>query len=58
MKDFRRLFLKGLAALMPTVVTIAVLVWAFNWINDRVATGRDVDRQPVLGIGRSPPRTR
>jgi uncharacterized membrane protein len=37
LEDFRRLFLKGLAALLPTVVTFAILVWAFNWINERVA---------------------
>ena len=36
-KDFKTLFLKGLAALLPTVVTIALLAWVFNWINNRVA---------------------
>ncbi len=36
--DFKRLFMKGLAALLPTVVTIALLVWAFSWINNHIAS--------------------
>jgi uncharacterized membrane protein len=29
---FRRFFLRGLAALLPTIVTIALLVWAYNFV--------------------------
>jgi len=36
--DFKRLFMKGLAALLPTVVTIALLLWAFNWVNGHIAS--------------------
>lgn len=36
--DFKRLFLKGLAALLPTLVTIALLLWAFNWVNEHIAS--------------------
>jgi len=35
--NFKRLFMKGLAALLPTVVTIAMLLWAFNWVNGHIA---------------------
>ncbi len=36
--DFKRLFMKGLAALLPTVVTIALFLWAFNWVNGHIAS--------------------
>ncbi len=36
--SFKRLFMRGLAALLPTIATIALLAWAFGWINSRVAT--------------------
>ncbi len=36
--DFNRVFMKGLAALLPTVVTIALLLWAFNWVNGHIAS--------------------
>ncbi len=32
--DFRRFFLRGLAAVLPTVLTIAVIVWVFTLIQD------------------------
>lgn len=34
--DFRRFFLRGLAALVPTLLTFAIIVWAFRLINDNV----------------------
>ncbi|MFQ5494447.1 MAG: DUF502 domain-containing protein [Phycisphaerae bacterium] len=34
--DFRRFFLRGLGALVPTLLTFAILVWAFRLINDNV----------------------
>lgn len=34
--DFRRFFLRGLAALVPTLLTIAILVWAYRLVNDYV----------------------
>ncbi len=36
MDDFRRFFLRGLGALVPTLLTFAILVWAYRLINDNV----------------------
>ena len=36
MNDFRRFFLRGLGALVPTLLTFALLVWAYKLINDNV----------------------
>jgi len=36
MDDFRRFFLRGLAALGPTLLTVAILVWVFTLVNDHV----------------------
>lgn len=38
MDDFRRFFLRGLAALVPTLLTFAIIVWAYRLINDNVGT--------------------
>lgn len=38
MTDFRRFFLRGLAALVPTLLTFAILVWAYKLINDNVGS--------------------
>lgn len=38
MDDFKRFFVRGLAALVPTILTIALLVWAYRIVNDNVAT--------------------
>ncbi len=34
--DFRRFFLRGLGALIPTLLTFAIIVWAYRLINDNV----------------------
>jgi len=34
--DFRRFFLRGLGALVPTLLTFAILVWAYRLVNDNV----------------------
>lgn len=34
--DFRRFFLRGLGALIPTLLTFAILVWVYQLINDNV----------------------
>lgn len=34
--DFRRFFLRGLGALVPTLLTFAILVWAYRFVNDNV----------------------
>lgn len=34
--DFRRFFIRGLGALVPTLLTFAIIVWAFRLINDNV----------------------
>ncbi len=36
MDDFRRFFLRGLAALVPTLLTFAILVWAYTFVNNYV----------------------
>ncbi len=36
MDDFRRFFLRGLGALIPTLLTIAILVWAYSLVNGYV----------------------
>ena len=36
MDDFRRFFLRGLGALVPALLTVAIIVWAFRLINDNV----------------------
>ena len=32
-KDFRRFFLRGLAAVLPTVLTMAIIIWVLSFIN-------------------------
>lgn len=34
--DFRRFFLRGLGALVPTLLTFAILIWAYRFVNDNV----------------------
>lgn len=34
--DFRRFFLRGLGALVPTLLTFAILIWAYSFVNDNV----------------------
>ncbi len=36
MDDFRRFFLRGLGVLVPTLLTIAIVVWGYRLINDNV----------------------
>lgn len=36
MDDFRRFFLRGLAVLVPTLLTFAIVVWAYRLVNDNV----------------------
>lgn len=38
MDDFRRFFLRGLAALIPTLLTFAILVWAYKFVDKNVGT--------------------
>lgn len=35
--DFRTFFVRGLAILLPSVVTLALLLWAYTFLRDRVA---------------------
>lgn len=48
MSDFKRFFLRGLAAVLPTVLTIAILVWVFGQI-DRYF-GRYINIAVAYGI--------
>ena len=34
---FRMYFLRGLAVLIPTVLTIWLILWGFNFINDKIS---------------------
>ncbi|MGD2108491.1 MAG: DUF502 domain-containing protein [Phycisphaerae bacterium] len=36
MDDFRRFFLRGLGALVPTLLTIAILAWAYHLVDETV----------------------
>lgn len=36
MDEFRRFFFRGLAALVPTLLTIAIVVWAYHFVNEHV----------------------
>lgn len=38
MDDFRRFFLRGLGALVPSLLTIAILVWAYKLVNENVGS--------------------
>lgn len=38
MDDFRRFFLRGLAALVPTLLTFAILVWVYQFVDGYVGT--------------------
>jgi uncharacterized membrane protein len=35
--QFRRYFLRGLAVLLPTVLTIWIILWGYNFINDKIS---------------------
>ncbi|HOF18646.1 MAG TPA: hypothetical protein PK082_07030, partial [Phycisphaerae bacterium] len=48
MSDFKRFFLRGLAAVLPTVLTLAILVWVFGQI-DRYF-GRYINIAVAYGI--------
>ena len=34
MDDFRRFFLRGLGALVPTLLTFGILIWAYHFVNN------------------------
>lgn len=36
MDDFRRFFVRGLGALVPTLLTFAILIWAYHFVNNYV----------------------
>jgi uncharacterized membrane protein len=35
-QDFRKFFLRGVAAILPTLVTIAILIWAYEFIDQSI----------------------
>jgi len=35
-KDFRRFFIRGLTAVLPTLLTLAIIIWVFTMIQDYV----------------------
>lgn len=40
--DFRRFFLRGLAAALPTIVTLMIILYVFNFVRDNI--GGPIDR--------------
>ncbi|MBN1513955.1 MAG: DUF502 domain-containing protein [Phycisphaerae bacterium] len=55
MDDFKRFFLRGLAALLPTLLTIAVLFWAYEFVDKHI--GQHVNRGIILGLSYLGPPT-
>ncbi len=55
MDDFKRFFLRGLAALLPTVLTIAVLFWAYEFVDKHI--GQHVNRGIILALSHLGPPT-
>jgi uncharacterized membrane protein len=49
-QDFKRFFLRGLAAVLPTVLTIAILVYVFRLIHDYI--GRYINAGVLWIIGK------
>ena len=45
MDEFKRFFMRGLAALAPTLLTIALLTWAFRFVDQNI--GRHITRWVV-----------
>ncbi len=45
---FRRYFLRGLAVVLPTVLTIWLILWGFNFINDKISV--HIKKLIVFGI--------
>lgn len=55
LSDFRRFFVRGLAALLPTLVTIAILVWAYSFVDRNI--GQYITRgmiQMLASTGQDP----
>ncbi len=36
--DFRKFFFRGLAILLPSLVTLAIVFWAYNFLNNNIAS--------------------
>ncbi len=36
--DFRRFFIRGLAAVLPTLLTVAIIIYVFTFLNNNIAT--------------------
>ncbi|MCH7814704.1 MAG: DUF502 domain-containing protein, partial [Planctomycetes bacterium] len=51
--DFKRFFIRGLAALAPTVLTVAALIWAYELIDRHI--GRYITHGMVLAVAASGP---
>ena len=50
--SFKRFFLRGLAALLPTLLTIAILVWAYNFVERSI--GRHITRGLIALLAARP----
>jgi uncharacterized membrane protein len=35
--QFKRYFIRGLAVLLPTVLTIWIILWGYNFLNDKIS---------------------
>jgi uncharacterized membrane protein len=50
--SFKRFFLRGLAALLPTLLTIAILMWAYNFVQRNI--GRPITRGLIAVLAARP----
>ncbi len=46
--DFRRFFVRGLAVVLPPLLTIVILVWIFRWVNNYIAQYTNIAAQWVV----------
>lgn len=46
--DFRRFFLRGLAAVLPTIVTLMIILYVFNFVRDNIGGPIDTAVQWVV----------
>jgi uncharacterized membrane protein len=55
MDDFKRSFYRGLAALLPTLLTFAVLFWAYDFVDRHI--GQRISHGLILLLARTGPPT-
>lgn len=58
MREYKQLFTRGLAALVPTLVTLAIILWAYNFVDRNI--GRHINRGLIALLAKTigPPSER